>query len=189
MNNIDELLKLVPEKLEWKNTTSKKFKKDVYEFFNKPEFKELSCVEIGCARGHTTLILSNLFKKVYAINYDCTKEASKFCNDNGSFNIDFFNQDVYSKGLPDVEADVIMIDAVHTYNAVKIDITNSLKLKSKGKKHLIFDDTGIEPSLLKLVNEYCDKKILSIVKEIGRVPGDAFHRPIYSSEGVICVEL
>lgn len=39
---IDELLNKVPEKYQWRNTTSKKFKYDVYNFFNKPEFKDLS---------------------------------------------------------------------------------------------------------------------------------------------------
>jgi SAM-dependent methyltransferase len=189
MNDIEILLNLVPEKFEWRNTTSKKFKRDVFNFFNKPEFKELNCLEIGCAKGHTTFILSKIFKKVYGINDISTESAKVFCNNNGSFNVEFFNQDVYAKGLPNVESDVIMIDAIHTYDAVKKDITNALKLKSKNKKYFIFDDTGVEPSVLKAVNSFCEKNILKIVTTIGCVPGDKFHRELYNEEGLICIEL
>ena len=144
MNDIESLLKLVPEKFEWRNTTSKKFKYDVYNFFNKDEFKNLSCLEIGCAKGHTTLILSKLFKNVYGIN---------------------------------------------AYEAVTIDILNSLKLRSNNKKYLIFDDTGIEPPVLKAVNDMCHNNVLKIITTIGHKPGDFFHRELYSEEGLICVEL
>ena len=189
MNDIESLLKLVPEKFEWRNTTSKKFKYDVYNFFNKDEFKNLSCLEIGCAKGHTTLILSKLFKNVYGINDLCTKDALNFCNENGSHNVKFFNRDVYTQGLPDLEADVIMIDAIHTYEAVTIDILNSLKLRSNNKKYLIFDDTGIEPPVLKAVNDMCHNNVLKIITTRGHKPGDFFHRELYSEEGLICVEL
>ena len=188
MSDIEQLLTLVPEKFEWRNTTSKKFKKDLFNFFNKPEFKTLNCLEIGCANGHTTLILSKMFKKVYGINNISTEKAKAFCNKNGSQNVEFFNQDVYIEGLPDIEADVIMIDAVHTYEAVIIDISNSLKLKSKNKKYLIFDDIGIEPPVLKAVKDYCDSDVLEIITTIGHKPGDFFHRELYNEEGLICKE-
>jgi len=188
-NIIEELLNKVPEKYQYRNTTSKKFKLDIYNFFNKPEFKELNCMEIGCARGHTTLILSKLFKQAYGINDVDTSDAQKFCNSNDSFNVEFFSQDVYTHGLPDLEVDVIMIDAVHTYEAVTIDILNSLKLRSNNKKYLIFDDTGIEPSVLKAVNDMCHNNVLKIITTIGHKPGDFFHRELYSEEGLICVEL
>lgn len=186
---IEELLNKVPEKYRYRNTTSKKFKLDIYNFFNKSEFKELSCMEIGCDKGHTTLILSKLFKQVYAINDTDTSDAQKFCNSNGSSNVEFFLQDVYKYGLPDVVVDVIMIDAVHTYEAVKMDIENSLKLRSNNKKYLIFDDTGICPDVLKIVKEKCDLNILQLITPIGCRPGDTFHRPLYSEEGLICIEL
>lgn len=186
---IEELLNKVPEKHQYRNTTSKKFKLDLYNFFDKPEFKELSCMEIGCAKGHTTLILSKLFKQVYAINDRDTSEAQKFCNSNESCNVEFFSQDVYKYGLPDAVVDVIMIDAIHTYEAVKMDIENSLKLRSKNKKYLIFDDTGISPEVLNIVKEKCDQNILQLITPIGCTPGDVFHRKLYDREGLICREL
>lgn len=189
MTDINFLLSLVPEKMQYRNTTSKKFKLNLYEFFNKPEFKSLNCMEIGCARGHTTFILTKLFNKVYGINDVDTSEAANFCNSNGSTNVEFFAQDVYRYGLPDVQADVILIDAVHTYKAVKTDIENSLKLRSLGKKYLIFDDTGILPEVLQIVKEKCDQNVLELITPIGCKPGDAFHRELYDYEGVICREV
>lgn len=186
---IEELLNKVPEKYQYRNTTSKKFKLDLYNFFNKSEFKELNCMEVGCAKGHTTFILSKLFKKVYAINDIDTSDAQKFCNSNESFNVEFFSQDVYKYGLPDAHVDVIMIDAVHTYDAVKIDIENSFKLRSNNKKYLIFDDTGICPDVLKIVKEKCEQNILQLITPIGCKPGDAFHRELYDYEGLICREV
>jgi SAM-dependent methyltransferase len=188
MIDLENLLSKVPEKIEFRNTTSKKFKRNVFEFFNTDYFKDKSCLEIGCANGHTTFILSKLFKQVYGINLTDTTEALNFCNENGSYNVEFFVQDVYTSGLPEVEVDVIMIDAVHTYEAVQSDIKNSLKLKSQNKKYFIFDDTGIEPQVLKSVTDYCDRDILKIVKKIGCIPGDKFHRRLYSEEGLICIE-
>ena len=186
---IENLLNAVPEKYQYVKTTSKKFKLDLYNFFNKSEFKELSCMEIGCAKGHTTLILSKLFKQIYAINDIDTSDAQKFCNSNGSSNVEFFSQDVYKYGLPDAVVDVIMIDAVHTYGAVKMDIENSLKLRSENKKYIIFDDTGICPEVLNIVKEKCDLNILQLITPIGCKPGDAFHRELYDHEGLICREV
>lgn len=186
---IEKLLNKVPEKYEWRNTTSKKFKYDLYSFFNREEFKTLDCIEIGCAKGHTTLILSKLFNKVYGVNYDSTTDAFNFCKENDCTNVKFFTQDVYTQGFPNVEVDVIMIDAVHTYNAVKSDINNALKMKSKVKKHLIFDDVGILPEVLQCVIDHCNLGIIKPIKKIGCVPGDYFHRPLYDQEGLICIEV
>ena len=53
---IDEILSLVPDKFEHKTTTSKKFKRDVFAFFDKPEFKNKTALEIGSNLGYTTFI-------------------------------------------------------------------------------------------------------------------------------------
>jgi SAM-dependent methyltransferase len=189
MNEIEHILSLVPTKLEYKSTTSKQFKLDVYEYFNKPEFKTLNCLEIGCAKGHTTLILSKLFNKVYGVNEDSCDIASEFCKSNGSLNAEFFVQDVYRFGFPNVEADIIMIDAIHTYEHVYTDIKNSLKLKSKNKKYFIFDDMGLFPEVNKVVKDMCDQNVLRFIKDIGVSPDGQFHKPLNRYEGAICVEI
>jgi hypothetical protein len=189
MNELENLLSLVPDKLEYTYTTSKKFKTDVYEYFNKPEFKTLNCLEIGCAKGHTTLFFSKLFNKVYGITLGSYKDAEDFCKSNGSLNTEFFSLDVYSQGLPKVNADIIMVDAIHTYDNVQKDIKNSLKLKSQGKKYFIFDDTGLVPEVNKIVKDMCDKNVLRFIKNIGCSPTDPFHKPLKDYEGIICVEV
>jgi hypothetical protein len=45
--NIDKILENIPDKFEHRTTTSHRFKKDVFEFFNSPEFSDRVCVEIG----------------------------------------------------------------------------------------------------------------------------------------------
>ena len=112
---IDEILALVPDKFEHKTTTSKKFKRDVYSFFDKPEFKNKTALEIGSNLGYTTFILSFLFKQVYGINEKEFDKADEFCKRNSRNNVKFFGQDVYKYGLPVDTADVIMVDALHTY--------------------------------------------------------------------------
>jgi hypothetical protein len=37
---IDEILTNIPDKFEHRTTTSHKFKRDFFEYFNKPEFKD-----------------------------------------------------------------------------------------------------------------------------------------------------
>ncbi len=44
MKTLTEILEKIPDKFECRNTTSRKFKSDLYEFFNQPEFKDRICV-------------------------------------------------------------------------------------------------------------------------------------------------
>lgn len=189
--NIDEIIEKTPEKLNFKWTTSRKFKRDMYEFFNAEEFRNKSCLEIGSAYGHTSAVLCSLFKQFYGINIDTVSvsEAIKTCESFGINNFKFYVRDVYVEGLPDVVADVILVDAVHTYSAVLTDVKNSLKLKSDGKKYFVFDDVGLFPVVYNAVAELCSSGVLKAIKDIGHVPGDAFLRPLNCSEGVICVEI
>ena len=57
-----EVLKNIPEKnLDNKGTTSLKWKKDVIDFFTGKNIDK--CLEIGTHKGHSTRILSELFKE------------------------------------------------------------------------------------------------------------------------------
>jgi hypothetical protein len=187
--NIDEILELVPDKSSDITTTSRRFKADVYNFFNSPEFSDKTCLEIGCKNGYSTLILTYLFKTVYGINYDTVVSPDNFLKSKGRTNYSLFAQDVYKLGLPVANADVIFVDAVHTYAAVKMDIQNSLKLKSVGKKYFIFDDIGLYPEVRGAVYEAVDNKIIKIEKKIGYSPFDGFVRLLEDYEGIICSEV
>ena len=186
---IDEILALVPDKFEHKTTTSKKFKRDVYSFFDKPEFKNKTGLEIGSNLGYTTFILSFLFKQVYGINEKEFDKADEFCKRNGRTNVKFFGQDVYKYGLPVDTADVIMVDALHTYDAVQMDVYNALKLKSDGKKYFIFDDVGAYPDIINSLNDLFDKNVIKPLIKIGHSDEETFTRKLYDWEGVICIEV
>jgi hypothetical protein len=186
---IDEILLLVPDKFEHKTTTSKKFKRDVYCFFDKPEFKNKTALEIGSNLGYTTFVLSYLFNQVYGINEKEFDKADEFCKKNGRTNVKFFGQDVYKHGLPVSTADVIMVDAVHTYDAIQIDVHNALKLNSLGKKYFIFDDVGAYPEIINSLNNLFDTNIIKPILKIGHSNEENFIRPLYDWEGVICIEV
>ena len=83
---------------------------------------------------------------------------------------------------------VVMIDCVHTFEAVNIDIENALKLNPD---YIIFDDYGLSTMAeVKQAVDNHDK--IEIVKRIGLEPGEyeAKDRPkpmkFVDSEGVIC---
>ena len=50
--NIEEILINIPDKFQHKTTTSHKFKRELFEFFNKEEFKNKTCLEIVKYIGH-----------------------------------------------------------------------------------------------------------------------------------------
>jgi len=183
---IDELLTIIPDKFEHRTTTSHKFKRDFFDYFNKIEFKDKICVEIGSNIGYSTRVLSYLFKEVIGFNLDSVEAAQKFNSDR--LNVRYYAQDVYNTVLPVDYADVFFIDAQHTYDAVIEDTLRSLKFKSDGKKYFIFDDYGAFPDIKKAVDDLisCDK--IEIVKKIGHETDTTFVKPLYDYEGIICIE-
>ena len=77
MELIDKLLAEIGEdKCDNFSTTSFKFKKDLWEFFQ--GFDDKIAVEFGTHKGQTTKILSHLFKKVYTVNRNDNETAINF---------------------------------------------------------------------------------------------------------------
>jgi hypothetical protein len=184
--NIEDILKEIPDKFQHPTTTSHKFKKDVYNFFNKPEFKELICVEWGSNIGYSTRLLSYLFKEVVGFNKERIVEAQEF-NATRS-NIRYFAQDIYNTKIPIDSGDVFFVDADHSYHCVIDDTMRSLKFKSSGKKYFIFDDYGADPGIKKAVTDLIEHEQLMLVQKIGHSPEEKFIRKLYDYEGVICTE-
>ena len=194
LNNmtIDELLKNIPDKFEHSTTTSHKFKRDIFEFFDKPEFKQSVCLEIGSNLGYSTRILSYLFKEVVGFNLESAKEAIEF--NKHRTNVRYYTQDVYNTQLPLDYGDVFFIDAQHTYFAVIDDTIRSLKFKSTNglKKYFIYDDIGGFPELKQAMDDLVKNEYIKIVKPIGYSPDETFisRLPKLSAyEGYICVEV
>jgi len=184
--NIEDILKDIPDKREWKTTTSLVLKRDIYNFFYNNDLQDTCIVELGTHHGHTTRVLSFLFKKV--ITYDIiddghSKEFNKDCN-----NIEHRYQDIYQfpwwEECDDARA--VFIDAVHNYHEVCMDINNSLKLKDL--EYIIFDDYGMFPEVKRAVRDAVKDEKLIPVKYIGEKPGSDC-RPgtlLQDWEGIIC---
>mgnify|MGYP001229878806 FL=1 len=196
-NELNRILAETPDKVEWKETTSIKLKADLIEFFGE-DFKDKDILEVGCHVGHTSRILSYLFKKVYAMNINgplfgdrTLWEVNNLISENDFYkhysvnvkttfdkkfeNIDYLEMDSYNQqGWPTnlfSDVSVVFIDAIHQYEAVLMDISNAIKLNTE---YLVFDDYGL-PWYQMDVKAAVDSKIndgtLEVVKQIGREPG------------------
>ena len=189
MKSLTEILDKIPDKFECRNTTSRKFKSDLYEFFNKPEYKDRICVELGVYGGHSSYLLSHLFKRVvgFEISEGRINSAKRFIE--GIDNIQFVCHNLYSGPLPLDRGDVFFIDALHEYDAVIKDTLNCLNnVKSDYKKYIIYDDYGICMPVKKAVNHLISTGKIQVVKYIGYEPNKQFTSPLSDYEGVICIE-
>lgn len=180
------ILKGLPDKTEDRNTTSLVFKRDIINAFSNPYFEDKHCLEIGCHHGHTTRVLSFLFKTVTATIVKTTLEP---CADRD--NVIEQNWDAYSPdGWPiDGYYDVIFIDAIHTREHVLSDIKRALSLKSHGPKYIVFDDfwmEGPQRGIIEAINSSLIRPIMFIGQGIG---WKYFERTLPAPEGIICEEV
>jgi hypothetical protein len=150
----------IPDKTECKNTTSHKFKQDLFDFFKSKQLN--TCLEIGTNHGWTTKILSKLFNEVHTIDLykDNISEAKR--NNTDSENIFYYTGDAYDRNMyvnmPMM--DVAFIDCIHTYENVLFDINTCIQRMDDTKgMYFIFDDyghpisTGIQRAILQSIEE------------------------------------
>ena len=197
---LQQLLSDMPDKTEFTTTTTHKFKEDLWNFFNKPMYKDLTFVEFGTATGHTTKLVSYLFKEVHTINIGINPKSVEYLA--GLNNVHLHAFDLYKsnasswKKIP--TGDVFLIDAKHTYHGVLFDINSALtKLSSTlDKKILVFDDYGAFPEVKKAVDESIQKGRIKEIARIGHPIGYNYGKPVGSttrtmsdSEGIICQEV
>jgi SAM-dependent methyltransferase len=183
------LLKDVPDKWESKTTTSLKFKSELIDFFNKDMYKNMSVLEIGSSTGYTTKILSFLFKQVTAVDILPERhEYSKTNVNNLNNNIKYVIADVYNNQWQFEHHDVVLIDCIHDYEHVKLDIQNSINhFKTP---ILVFDDYGLFPDIKQAIDEYIDSGKLEILAYIGHAPNTVIpktkNKILKHYEGLIC---
>lgn len=177
MKTIEQILSQVPDKRKDKDTTSHKFKNDLYDFFREDKWRERSVLEVSCNRGYSSYLLSHLFKQVYAVDYgiDLLDFASKFNQDRGRKNIQFIRCDIYRAPywakLP--SADVVFLDADHGYKKVVYDIRNAWTQSLHNGGYIIIDDYGLPGSgVFRAVNDLVkENKNLKLVQYIGEPKG------------------
>lgn len=199
--SIEELIiaDSIPDKPEAHATTTHKFKKDFWEFFSKDYFKDVNFIEFGTSTGYTAKIASYLFNEVHTINRKIDEQSVEYLSTRS--NITLYGFDLYSdktewNRIP--SGDVFLIDAVHSYRAVKQDIESALaKIDAKkGKKYLVFDDYGAFPEVKRAIDDALAEGIIKEVVRIGHEKGYKYgiassdtSRIMTDSEGIICQEV
>ena len=182
------LLNSVRHKDNFRLSTSRKFKKDLIDFFSDDKFKDMTMVELGSCQGDTTKIFSHLFKSVHAVdwrqeNIDLSKEMCKGC-DNITYQVSNVVEDEWN--YP--KADVVFIDASHDYPQVAYYIEKAITYFDN--PIIILDDYGNSAS--KNVRQSIDDKVregrLKIYKTIGEHAGFKTKSgwEMNDREGIIC---
>lgn len=158
-------------------TTSFRFKKDLWKFFDKKKYKNLIACEFGTHKGQTTRILSHLFKTVYTVNLPGHLDEAMNLNKDRD-NIGYIGMDLYSKedlGINE-PVSVFFVDAVHEYNAVMSDVDRIKEMELGKDVFIIFDDYGLIMDVNIAVKDLIENGEIEVVKEIG-------HRPEYDFGG------
>jgi len=185
------IFKGIPDKREYKETTSLKFKEQLLEVFSDIG-QEYTCLDIGTNHGHTTRILSFIFKHVITMdwreepNLRMARELNKDRD-----NITYIEKDVYTTwdplNLPMFQ--VAFIDCGHEYEHVISDINNCIRYGSD-EQYMVFDDYGIPGYGVKRAIDDQIKTIpgFNKIADIGEPKGSE-PRPgkvLLDSEGIIC---
>ena len=153
-----------------KNTTTSKFKKDIYHIFNEPRYKDMTLLELGSHHGNSTRVYAECFGKVIGVDgtADNVAKAKVSCQDVN--NVEFIVADVYSRDFEIPEADVVHIDVGHTYESVCYDIDRVIKKLPNAT--LIIDDYGNpQQEVKRAINDKVKELNLKIDKFIGEDDG------------------
>jgi len=188
LDDTERLLNSVRHKDAFRLSTSRKFKKDLIEYFSEDKYKEMTMVELGSCHGDTTKIFSKIFKKVHAVdwkqsNIDLAKEM---CKD--SDNITYQVSNVATDDWDYPNCDVVFIDASHDYPQILLDIKKALNYFDN--PIIILDDHGNpnNTSIRKAIDEMVNTNKLKIKKYIGEESGFLTKSGwcMNDREGVIC---
>tara|TARA_R100000152_G_C6780885_1_gene214282 strand:- start:1470 stop:2075 length:606 start_codon:yes stop_codon:yes gene_type:complete len=196
MDNIEKIINKTPDKQgRWKSTTSRLWKTDMCSFLQDKNIE--NSLEIGTNQGWTSYALSFVSKNVYTIESSEHNfiKAKEHCSERN--NIKFIKGDAYDdmtyNKLPE-HFDVAVIDCVHTYENVILDINRSLGYFNPNKgMYLIFDDyshptsTGVKEA----IDEFKNSGGVKVEAYIGHKDGHVVTRPDETSftltgpEGII----
>jgi len=191
VDSIETILSELPDKWEVKTTTSKRWKRGLSDFCKRENIE--SILEIGTSLGHTAYFVAHFVDKVTTLEVEPSRvqKAKQFSNKHN--NIKFICQSAYDKDWNFGYHDLTIIDCIHEYKYVKMDIENAIKL---GTKYIAFDDYGLFPEIKQAIDEYVSDGRLKIVSKIGYPKGTHFYmskstnttsdKILIDSEGVIC---
>jgi len=190
MNN--NLLDNLPDKTEYKNTTTHQFKRDLIDFCKDKNIDNV--LEIGANHGHTTNILSYIANKVYAVdhlleNINYIKEVNKDRDNIIPIHGDAYSDLTYRN--INCKFDLVFIDCIHLYDNVIADINRALKYFDENKGiYLVFDDYGHPHPTTRQVKKAIDDSInfgLKFERHIGENKGYSCNASttLIGNEGII----
>ena len=185
-NYTNNVLDKVVHKDTHKFTTSRKFKEDILKYFGK-EYKDKTLIELGCCQGTTTRVYAECFGKVIGVDKDKWNidQAKNNCKDVS--NVEFYQQDLYNEEWKFPKADVVVIDAGHTYEHIIRDVPRVIEYFNN--PIIILDDYGNpNQSIRRGIDELVNENILSIKHKIGSNSGfkTATGLVFNDIEGIIC---
>jgi hypothetical protein len=166
----DKILDTMPHKDTAKYTTSRKFKKDILKFFSDDKYKDLTMIELGSCQGNSTFVYSNVFKKVYGVELDAwnIEQAEKKCKNRD--NVEFIQKDIYKEEWDFPQADVVMIDAGHTYQHLIHDIEKTMAYFNS--PIIIIDDYGNpKTDIRKAIDEMVGNGVIKLSELVGEKDG------------------
>jgi 2-polyprenyl-3-methyl-5-hydroxy-6-metoxy-1,4-benzoquinol methylase len=183
------LLSDVPDKWESKTTTSIRFKSELYDFFNKEEYRNKTALEIGSSTGYTTRMLSSLFRHVTAV--DILPDRHEYSKHNVNYNnnnISYVIADVYNHPWDFGHHDIVLIDCIHDYMHVRQDIQNAMQYCNR--PIIVFDDYGLFPDIKQAIDEFIELGHLEVLSYIGHEKGTIIpktqNKVLKHYEGIIC---
>jgi len=144
----EKLLDSVQHKDQYKNTTSRTFKRDILMFFREKNLNH--CLELGGSQGNTTKIYGSVFKNVTSIELmpENVEKSKKLCV--GLHNVDVQVGDVYLNDYNFKEFDVVVLDAGHASQQIEYDLRRAYE--SGTNAYIIMDDYG-NPHISTLIGE------------------------------------
>jgi hypothetical protein len=177
------VLDRVNHKDTYKNSTTRKFKQNILDYFTDKDIK--LAVEFGCCHGDTTKVLGKIADKVFASDISNSNvEISKIkCGDDQNINIDV--KDVNTEWIYDTP-DVIYMDALHDYNGMLRCVTRIQE--QYPESIVIMDDYGHEMNTIKpIIDNLIAADKITVLEWIGEGPGflTANGKTFIGKEGLI----
>jgi len=158
----------VSHKNQFKNSTSRKFKRDLIDYFTENKYSKF--VELGCCHGDTTAAVSELFDSVHGYDYnpDNISYATKLCSPYSNVTIEL--KDCINQEWDLDNPDVIFFDYVHDQTGI-INGLNKIKT-SYPNAIVVMDDYGhIMDTVKPVINNLIKTGEIEVLKTIGESAG------------------